>query len=184
MSLYDFVNVKGRALDGSQGTNTKWLGTGTTGLNKYGYRIITPAVEFGIKNPFTPIAKLTGLGALDVEKLSFFGEYYNNLAAPAKNTGFAGGFAFGNAAVDNWGKWQFQYVYSMLEKDADLDTLPDSDRYSGKTGIRGHKFTLQYGLAKNMWLQFSGFSFQNINQIGTNRKAPTTVIQADWNMKF
>ena len=184
VSFYDFVNVKGRALDGSQGTNTKDIGSSTTGTNKYGYRIITPAFEFGIKNPFTPIAKLTGIGGLDVEKLSFFGEYYDNLAAPAKNTGFAGGFGVGDASVDSRGKWQFQYVYSMLEKDADLDTLPDSDRYTGKTGIRGHKMSLQYGIAKNMWLQFTGFCFQNINQIGTNRKAPTTVIQADWNMKF
>ena len=184
VSFYDFSNVKGRALDGSQGTNTKDIGSGNTGTNKYGFRIITPAVEFGIKDPFKAVANATGLSILDVEKLSFFGEYYQNLDAPDKNTGYAGGFGIGNAAVDNWGKWQLQYVYSMLEKDSVLDTLPDSDRYSGKTGIRGHKVSLQYGLAKNMWLQLAGFSFQNINQIGTNRRAPTTVIQLDWNMKF
>ncbi|MDD5668501.1 MAG: putative porin [Candidatus Omnitrophica bacterium] len=184
VSYYDFSNVKGRALDGSQGTNTKSSGSGTTGLNKYGFREITPAFELGIKNPFKPIANITGLSMLDIEKLAFFGEYYNNLAAPAKNNGFASGFGFGNEKVDEWGKWQVQYVYSMLEKDSVLDTLPDSDRYSGKTGIRGNKVSFQYGLGKNTWLQLAGFRFENINQIGTNRRAPTTVFQADWNMKF
>jgi len=184
LSYYDFSNVKGRALDGSEGTNTKSVGSGATGLNKYGFRIINPAVEFGIKNPFKAISNATGLSAIDIEKLSFFGEYYDNLAASDKNKGFAAGMGFGNEKVDDWGKWQMQYVYSMLAKDSVLDTLPDSDRYAGKTGIKGHKVSLQYGLGKNTWLQFAGFRFENINQIGTNRRAPTTVFQADWNMKF
>jgi len=55
---------------------------------------------------------------LDIEKLSFFGEYYQNLAAPDKNTGFATGFGFGNEKIDDWGKWQVQYVYSMTERDS------------------------------------------------------------------
>ncbi len=193
VSYYDFSNVKGRALDGSQGTNTKMLGTGntvagntgTTGFNMYSFRDITPAVEFGIKNPFKAIANATSLGMLDIEKLSFFGECYQNLAAPDKNTGFAAGFGLGNEKVDDWGKWQFQYVYSMLEKDSILDTLPDSDRYTGKTGIRGHKGSFQFGLGKNTWLQFAVFRFENINMsLPTTRRAPTTVVQADWNMKF
>jgi opacity protein-like surface antigen len=184
VSYYDFSNVKGRALDGSQGTNTKAVGSGASGANKYGFQIVTPAVEFGIKNPLAAVANATGLSKLDIEKLTFFGEYYQNTAAPAKKSGFASGVGFGNEKIDDWGKWQWQYVYSMLEKDSILDILPDSDRYSGKTGIRGHKLSFQYGLGKNTWLQFAGFRFENINQIGTNRRAPTTVFQADWNMKF
>jgi len=185
VSYYDFSNVKGRALDGSTGTNTKLPGTGTTtGLNMYSFRDVTPAIEIGIKNPLKAIANVTGLSMLDIEKISFFGEYYDNLAAPAKNTGFAAGLGFGNEKVDAWGKWQLQWVYSMVEKDAIPDTIPDSDRYGGKTGIKGNKISLQYGLGKNTWLQFSGFRFENINQIGDNRRAPTTVVQADWNMKF
>ena len=185
VSYYNFSNVKGRALDGSTGTNSKSIGAGVTGLNKYSYRDITPAIEFGIKSPFKAISNATGLSALDIEKISFFGEYYNNLAAPAKNTGFALGSTFGHEKVDAWAKWQLQWVYSMLEKDAIPDTLPDSDRYGGKTGIRGNKVSLQYGLGKNTWLQFAAFRFENIAMdTATTRRAPTTVIQADWNMKW
>ena len=186
ISYYDFSNVKGRAIDGSTGSNTKMTMTGAysnTGLNKYSFREITPAVEFGIKNPFKPLANITGLSALDIEKLSFFGEYYQNLDAPNKNKGFATGFGFGNEKVDDWGKWQAQYVYSMTARDSILDILPDSDRYTGHTGIRGHKVSFQYGLGKNTWLQFAAFRYENIDS-SFGRRAPTTVVQADWNMKF
>ena len=162
------------------------VGTGTTaGAYKYDYRELTPAIEFGIKDPFKALANVTGLSMLNIEKLSFFGEYYQNLGAPTKNTGFATGFGFGNAAVDDWGKWQVQYVYSMMERDAVIDILPDSDRYAGRTGIRGHKASVQYGLGKNTWLQFAVFRYENIDSAFMhNRRAPTTVVQADWNMKF
>ncbi|HTY45777.1 MAG TPA: putative porin [Patescibacteria group bacterium] len=191
LSYYDFSNVKGRALDGSTGTNTRdpYQVPGSTaaksGLYKYGYKIVTPAVELGIKNPLKAIANATGLSMLDIEKLSFFGEYYDNLAVHAKGTGFAGGFGFGNEKIDAWGKWQVQYVYSMTEKDSILDILPDSDRYVGTTGIRGHKGSFQWGLGKNTWLQCALFRFENINNsYSTFRRAPTTVMQVDWNMKF
>ena len=49
----------------------------------------------------------------------------------------------------------------MTERDSILDILPDSDRYSGRTGIRGHKGSLQYGLGKNTWLQFAVFRFES-----------------------
>ncbi len=178
LSYYDFSNVKGRAIDGSTGSNTKMVMTGAysnTGLNKYSFREITPAVEFGIKNPFKALANITGLGLLDIEKLSFFGEYYQNLDAPNKNKGFATGFGFGNEKIDDWGKWQAQYVYSMLARDSVIDILPDSDRYTGHTGIRGHKVSFQYGLGKNTWLQLAGFRYENIDQ-SFGRKAPATVV--------
>ena len=199
VAYYDFINVKGRALDGTTGSNTRVpgsgtpdgngyyvVGTGTTaGAYQYAYRELTPAIEFGIKSPFKALANATGLSMLDVEKISFFGEYYQNLAAPTKNKGFATGFNFGNEKIDDWGKWQIQYVYSMTERDSILDILPDSDRYSGRTGIRGHKGSLQYGLGKNTWLQFAVFRYENIDSaFMKNRKAPTTVVQCDWNMKF
>ncbi len=186
LSYYDFSNVKGRYVDGSTGSNTKMVMTGayaTAGLDKYDYRIITPAAEFGIKNPFKALAGIPMLSVLDFEKLSFFGEYYQNFGAPDKNKGFATGFGFGNEKVDDWGKWQVQYVYSMTARDSIIDILPDSDRYSGHTGIRGSKVSYQYGLGKNTWLQFAVFRYENIDQ-SFGRRAPTTVVQADWNMKF
>jgi hypothetical protein len=99
-----------------------------------------------------------------------------------KNSGFSAGFQFGNEKVEKWGDWQARYVCAMLEKDAVLDVLPDSDRYKGKTGMRSHEIALTYGLAKNTYLGFDVYRSWNINR--TSAKAPETLFQADWNMKF
>jgi hypothetical protein len=68
----------------------------------------------------------------------------------------------------------------MLGKDAVPDVLPDSDRYGGKTGIRSHEGIISFGLGKNTSLGFD--VYRSWSLIGS--KAPETVVQADWNMKF
>jgi hypothetical protein len=73
----------------------------------------------------------------------------------------------------------------MLGKDSVYDMLPDSDRYSGKTGIRSHEGSLNYGLGKNVWLGFDVYRSWGINAINTaGRKQPETLAQVDFNMKF
>jgi opacity protein-like surface antigen len=177
-SYFTWQAVKGRLLDGSQATNSR----NGQGLMR-AFNTISPAGQVAFKDPFKNIGLNLPVLA-DIPEFAVFGEYYKNTSASAKNTGFATGFQLGQPKIESWAQWQFKYVYSMLEKDAVLDILPDSDRYSGKTGIRAHKGELSFGLSKNTYLKFAGFRVWNINQIGTNRKAPTTVFQADWNMKF
>ncbi len=173
LTYYDFSNAKHAAFptatwykssNSKQGTN--W---------KYGFRIFSPALEFKVVEPF----KALGLG---VESLKFFGEYVNNLAVSAKNTGFSTGFQLGNEKVEKWGDWQFRYIYAMLEKDSVPDFLPDSDRYGGKTGMRSHEGAITYGLGKNTSLGLDIYRSWNI--IGTSTKAPETLVQVDWNMKY
>ncbi len=168
---YGYFQVKGSAASSySNGQNTK---IGTSYANDYSD--ISPALELTIKEPFKSLG-------LNVENLKFFGEYVNNLAVSNKNTGSSLGFQLGNEKINKWGDWQFKYIYAMLEKDAVLDILPDSDRYKGKTGMRSHEGALSYGLGKNTFLGFDVYRSWNI--VGTSRKAPETLIQADWNMKF
>jgi hypothetical protein len=150
---------------------TKW---------KYNYNVLSPQFELSMKEPFKAVG-------LNIEDLRFFGEYVNNLAAPAKNSGFSAGFQFGNAKVEKWGDWQMRYIYAMLEKDAVIDVTPDSDRYSGKTGMRSHELALSYGLGKNTSLGLDVYRSWNINRqtpASTYAKAPETLVQVDWNMKF
>lgn len=141
---------------------------------RYDYKVISPALELSIKEPFKAVG-------LNVESLKFMGEYVNNLAAPSKNTGFSLGFRTGHEKIEKWGDWQLKYIYAMLEKDSVLDATPDSDRYSGKTGMRSHELELQYGLGKNTFLGVDVYRSWNI---AGGAKAPETLVQIDWNMKF
>lgn len=172
-TLYEWTNIKGTAYPTDswyKSSNTK------SGSNwRYDYRVISPALELSIAEPFKAVG-------LNMEKLKFFGEYVNNLAVSDKNTGFSLGFQFGNDKVEKWGDWQFKYIYAMLGKDAVLDATPDSDRYSGKTGMRSHEGALNFGLDKNTSLGLDVYRSWNI--IGTSSEAPETLVQVDWNMKF
>jgi hypothetical protein len=174
-AYYDFSNIKGRILDGSQGTNTRT--SGPTGL-MYNFRPINPALEINIKQPF----KGLGVSFLDIPSLSLFGEYVHNLAiSESKNrTGFSTGFKFGAEKIAGWGDWDVKYIYAQLEKDAVPDILPDSDRYSGKTGVRSHEIMVNYGLGKNTSLSFDMYRSWSL----LSSDAPETIVQVDWNMKF
>jgi hypothetical protein len=162
-----------------KGYNTKYQSSSaTTGNYAYNYGMVNPALEFKIMSPFKAVGS-------NIESLKFFGEYVKNLDVSAKNTGFSAGFQFGNEKIEKWGDWQVRYVYAMLGKDAVLDILPDSDRYSGKTGMRSHEGIFTYGLGKNVSLNLDIYRSWGINGINTGGRAqPETLAQVDFNMKF
>lgn len=171
-SYNNSANVKGKTLNGTSGINST-----VGGFLKYDYIVLEPAVQVDI----TDLLKFTGLPVLgEAESLSLFGQYVNNTIPSDENTGFAVGFNLGAKKVAKFGDWQFKYIYAMLEKDAVLDILPDSDRFSGKTGIRSHEGILTFGLGKNTFLGVDIYRSWAIN----NEKAAETLVQVDWNMKF
>jgi hypothetical protein len=176
---YEYFQTKGSVPStyATKGQNTRNNGSnsGITASYAYNYSNINPALEFTIKEPFKAVG-------LNVENLKFFGEYVNNFAVSNKNTGYSLGFQFGNEKIEKWGDWQIRYIYAMLEKDAVPDILPDSDRLSGKTGMRSHEGIVSFGLGKNTSLGLDVYRSWNI--MGTAAKAPETLVQVDWNMKF
>ncbi|HEO63873.1 MAG TPA: hypothetical protein ENN78_01220 [Candidatus Omnitrophica bacterium] len=70
----------------------------------------------------------------------------------------------GDSSVSDRGKWQIRYVYRLLERDAFLDSLPDSDSYDGDTNVKGHQISLTRGLAKNVTL---GLTYHHMKPIKT-----------------
>ncbi|MCM8756430.1 MAG: putative porin [Candidatus Omnitrophica bacterium] len=171
-SFYSWQNVKNKAYPTDswyKSSNTK---SGTSWV--YDYTLITPALELSINEPFKAIG-------LNVEKLKLFGEYVNNVHISDNNTGFGLGFQLGSDKINKFGDWQCKYIYAMLGKDAILDVTPDSDRYHGKTGMRSHEGIFSFGLGKNTSL---GVDVYRSWSIIDTRKAPETVIQVDWNLKF
>lgn len=172
-SFQDFSNTKSHV--SSKYSSESNTGNTTKGTSSYvyDYKMINPALELNIKEPFKAVG-------LDVEFLKLYGEYVNNLAVSKGASGFSCGFKLGDSKIEKWGDWQVKYVYAMLGRDAVLDVLPDSDRYSGKTGIRSHEVELQYGLGKNTFLGID--VYRSWRTFGA--KAPETLVQVDWNMKF
>jgi hypothetical protein len=174
-SYYNCANVKGTALDGDTNTNSQTAGS----VLENSYRWITPAVEVSVNNP------LGFLGEDFPVKLPYLGlftEYVSNTALDDNESGQMIGLKFGDAKVDGWRKWQFKYSYARLENDAVLDILPDSDRYGGKTGVRGHEGILEFGLGKNVTLALDYYYAQALAKKSSQQ--PAHVFQADFNFKF
>ena len=95
------------------------------------------------------------------------------------------GFKFGKEKIEQWADWQVRANYAVLEKDAILDILPDSDRYGGKTGMRSHEGMFDFGLGKNTWLGLDYYyGWQLPGNFNTSQTKPAQVFQLDWNMKF
>lgn len=175
VSYYDFTGVKGKTLSGNTGTNTHTA----SGLT-YNYRNTIGSLEVSVKDPL----KALGVG---VPYFALFGEYVKNIDSdvPKNDTGYMCGMKFGAEKVEKWADWQLRYNYAMLEKDAVLDILPDSDRYGGKTGMRAHEVMFDWGLGKNTWLGLNYYyAWQLKGNFGSNQSRPTSLVQVDWNMKF
>lgn len=174
----DYFRVRDFSLRGSSVSNT---GSYKSGDDSYAvpvanYTNIMPALELKISDPFKALN-------LNVQQLKLFAEYVRNIADIDPYTGKSGymvGFGFGSAKVAKFGDWAFKYNYARLERNAVLDILPDSDRYSGKTNIRAHEIGFDFGLGESTWLGLDIYRAQLLSSPGS----PSTLVQVDWNMKF
>jgi hypothetical protein len=139
-------------------------------------------VELGISDPFA----FTGMN-LPVPYLGFFGEYVDNFDVSTKGDGWAAGFKLGYNKIADKNQWQLAYNYRFLERNAWMDTFPDSDFYSGKTNAKGHNVIFQYGLSKNSYLNLEYYCAKNMTRLTDDPESsrlPAQVLQADWNIKF
>jgi hypothetical protein len=164
VAYYGFHSVQGTTLEHSGESNTL-----ENDVLKYKYDSVSPSLELGIKEslPFLPY-------------LAVFGDYVNNPDPEEKNQGYLGGTKFGSEKVKGWGDWQIKYMYRHLEKDAWLDTFPDSDSLGGETNVEGHEVVLDCGLAKNTSLALDYYGMEMIKDSdGRNH-----LIQVDLLWKF
>jgi hypothetical protein len=149
-AVYSFSNIDYISdITWSEGTNTG------SNLGSYNF-----AAEVG-----------TALGGGEVRLL---GEFINNYETDSpEDTAWAVGTKY---ALDKWG---FKYIYADVEANSVPDFLPDSDRFDGLTGIRGHEFELTYELMKNVQV---GLDYYLVETIAGN--VDQDVLQADLNVKF
>ncbi len=102
----------------------------------------------------------------------------NNGAESGEDTGYLVGASIGKCKAP--GSWAFAYNYRDLEADCEVGALSDSTFAGGGTGIRGHKLSLAYQVAKSC-------SFGVNYMIGKQVQEDTTdydVLLAEFNFKF
>lgn len=158
VALYELDQVKDNTLDHSAGTNTLFTDADGDERLKYDYSVINPSVELG--------AKFEG----PIKYAAVFADYVKNPDPDQDNTGYALGFKFGDKKVKKPGKWQAKYIYRKIEKDAWLDNMPDSDAYSGDTGVKGHEIALKYAIKKNVILGFDYYRMKKITEDDADRQ--------------
>lgn len=165
-ACYGFSGVQRASLDYSAETNS----LDSEGNLIYDYSSINPSLELGIKNPLNNT----------VPYFALFGDYINNPDPSDNNQGYLVGLTFGDKKVKQKGQWQVKYMYKRLEKDAWLDTFPDSDFYGGGTGVKGHEWIIDYALNKNVILGLDYYYTENIE--GTI--LPENILQVDMKLTF
>jgi hypothetical protein len=77
------------------------------------------------------------------------------------------------------GPWSASYNYVDLERNAWPDILPDSDRFDGLTGTKGHEITLSYTLMKNVAIGIDYYAVEN-SVFNENQD----LLQLDLNVSF
>lgn len=176
-AYYNFTNVKGSDMSAfSSKTNSSTKTTvhqgewneKTTYSWANDYDSIALDGEFGVK-----------FGNV-VETASIFGNYVKS-EADSDNTGWLAGVKFGNEKVSEFGKWQVIYNYRNVEKDAWADWMPDSDFYSGKTGVKGSELEVVLGLGKNVTF---GIDYYMAEPINNPSNKDQSLFQADLVVKF
>ena len=97
-----------------------------------------------------------------ISRVSIIGEYVQNMKVSENQSGYLLGLGFGDKKIKKGGQWQAKALYRHLAKDAWLDIFPDSDAYSGSTGVKGVEFIVKYALTKNLSLCTDVYIMQNI----------------------
>lgn len=169
------LNYRPSLADGYQQANTL-----AGGKYKYSYNSVSPEFEVNV-NILDPVAvPLLGSFGYNVSYLGLFGNYIQDLDHGKNNSGWIAGVKLGQRKVEDTGQWQAGYSLRRLERDAWLDTYPDSDFYGGSTGVKGQKFQLSLGLLRDFAVSLAYFDARPIN--GPLKRE--RLFQSDINLKF
>jgi hypothetical protein len=166
-TYYHFNHIHHHVLDFSAHTNTLVPADGLM----YEYNTIALGGEVGVDTGFRFIPYVAG-----------FGEYVYNPDPCAENMGWLAGAKIGHKKLEKFGDWQAKYMYRYLERDAWLDTFPDSDAFGGGTNYEGHEAAFEFGLHKYVSVGFDYYYVMPIEN--TFPSDGQHLFQADLMFKF
>jgi hypothetical protein len=147
--VYAYQNMEGASLltDEAKGFGNATRNVGT---------VDEPELVYA--NDFTEVEAFTELsGKIKDVPVALHAQYVVNTDADDDDTGYLVGAKLGKASKP--GSFELGYNYRSLERNAVVGAFSDSDFIGGGTNGEGHKFSLGYGLAKNV--QLGGTLFVN-----------------------
>ena len=164
LGYYDYSNLEGNIplFDGKPRGNT----VDADGRLLYDYDIAELFLEYKMKVASQPF--------------SFYGNYYQNIAADNLDTAYTVGFKLGK--VKAAGSWDLGLAYLDVEADAVVALFNDSDFAGGNTDSTGYLLKAGYGLGNNMAL---GLTYID-SEIGQSKAYQTAYdrLQLDFKIKF
>ncbi len=172
-AFYNFKN----ATKGSFGQNHVQDGntrvpvtTGTPTVLVNNYRVLNLTAEFASKIGSLPVA--------------LQGDYVKNLADPksGKDTGYQVGLRLGKASDPE--TWEFAYYYKLLETDATVADIADSDFGNGGTNRKGHIVWIGYSPTKALMFRTKFFMTKTEDETLSPGKDRINRLQVDLAMKF
>ncbi len=162
---YNYGNVKGRA--GLGNDNTQFYGNRSTGgVFDSDFDLVQGFAEFGL-----PVGELP---------LRFFADYIcNTRAESSEDTAYLIGASLGKCSAP--GSWAVSYNYRDVEADSLLGVLAEATFGGGGTDIKGHKFGVNYQIAKNT--QF-GVTYMLAERTRSGNTNDFDVATVDFTIKF
>jgi hypothetical protein len=150
-------SMQGSVMDHSKGNNS----TNELGGLLYDFNCVQGIVELSGK-------KIAGL-----DKAALMADYIINTDPDDDNIGWDIGLKLKKSRI------AFKYNYRYLEKDAFVDTYPDSDAADGMTGVKGHEAEIEFAVYKHTSLNFD---YYHMTEIDSSKDRD--VIQLDLVVKF
>lgn len=176
LAYYDATNVKKSNFGQTacQSGNTRAVactGSPDPGRLLNDYNVVDLTVQIGMKAGSLP--------------LSVMGDYVRNLSHPktisgqeAGDSGYQTGFILGKASDPQ--TWEVAYFYKVLETDATLADISDSDFGDGGTNRKGHIVWGAYNPNRFLQCKVKFFS----TQVEVGLKDDIDRVQADLSLKF
>jgi len=159
-------------------TNTTAIGRTktdtTTSKFKFDYDCLNIGGEIGLTDMLLPMVKVFGEIVTNT--------YLDDALLDDMKNGYEIGLSFGDAKVDGFGKWQTVVSHRMLQKDAWVDFLPDSDAFGGKTSCVVNELIVTFGLSKSSNFTFDYYYGRKFPDSVSN--TDTEIFQLDFNLKF
>tara|TARA_R110002072_G_scaffold33473_3_gene101285 strand:- start:11012 stop:12286 length:1275 start_codon:yes stop_codon:yes gene_type:complete len=113
-------------------------------LYEYDYKLVAGSVDFGVQVYDLP--------------LNFYANYVENTDADDYDTGYLLGVKLGSAKKK--GSWQVAYQYQVLDADATLGVVTNSNIAGGGTDGKGSLVTAKYAI-DDSWYVASTYFFDN-----------------------
>jgi hypothetical protein len=170
LSYFDYANAQNKAVFGVDATksfgNTTISGV-TPIVYQFDYNLLELFLELGYK-----------LGGIDT---ALFYDFVTNQGRDISNEAWMLGLNLSGLLAEK--KWKFGYNYRRIEKDAVVGAFNDSDFIGGGTNGKGHKFSLAYGVTKNVTPAIAYFDAEKNITPGA-KETDYERLQLDVNFKF